>query len=102
MTKIKFNTQNIATIQNELELLNSKIQEAINYGNQNIIIPNGFRKDDVLNAISSLENSKRFIAKTSKWINTLKQNYQNVTEENHVRLSKMDDKFLTEKGLIVK
>lgn len=102
MTKIKFNTQTITSIQNELETLSSKVQNAINYGNQNIIIPNGFRKEDVRNAIIVLENSKKFVGNTSTWINRLKQNYQNISEENQVRLQKLDDKNLSEKPLIVK
>lgn len=101
MTKIKLNTQNIVTINNELDTLLSYIQSALLHAN-NITIPYEFRKEDVTNAINVLNASYKNVEKTITWVNALKNNYKKVTEDSDLRLKKIDDNIMTEKGLIVK
>lgn len=101
MTKISFNTSNLAVINSELNQLYSSVVAAKNYAG-GISAPSGFRAGDIQNAVKVLTSSASFVSSTINWINNCKTNYQNLMDDEKVKIELIDEPLYKENGLIVK
>ena len=101
MTKINFNTSNIAVINSELSVLYSSVNAAKNYAGS-ISAPGGFRAGDIANAVKVLSSSTAFVSSTISWINNLKTNYENFMSEENAKIKLIEEPLYKENSLIVK
>jgi hypothetical protein len=100
--KILYDDSKKRNIDTGLEETNTKLANAVNYA-EGISVPYGFgRKGDIQTRLSTLRSSKNIVGQAQSWITKTNNDFNSKSEAIKSRLSKIENKKIVKKDLLIK